>query len=91
MYIVYRNQMGKFDTNEREILKSAKFVGDKVIDRFEEIGIHDCKTLSQKTVDEICTMVAAHLGASCWKNAPQSKMAVKNAIDAANEYLKTKG
>ena len=83
--------MSKFEEKEREILKSAKFVGDKVIDRFEEIGISDCEMLSKKTVDEICTLVAAHMGASCWKNSPQSKTAVANAINAANEYLKTKG
>ncbi|WP_240006696.1 helix-hairpin-helix domain-containing protein [Pseudaquidulcibacter saccharophilus] len=83
--------MTKFDIKEREILKTAKFVGDKVIDRFEEIGIYTCVALSQKTVDEICTLVAAHLGASCWKNSPQSKAAVANAINTANEYLKTKG
>jgi hypothetical protein len=80
--------MQKFTNSEREYLKSAKFVGDKVIDRLEEIGIHDCQTLSERCVDEICTLVAAHLGASCWKNSPQSRNAIANAINAANEFIK---
>ena len=78
--------MTKFSETERNALKTAKFVGDTVIDRLEQIGIADCKTLATKSVDEICEMVAMHLNTSCWKNSHQAKAAIGNAIAVAKTF-----
>lgn len=77
----------KFTQEDREKLHAAKFVGDKVIDRIEEIGIADFETLSKTTPELICKMVAAHIGASCWGNSPQARKAIENAIMVARENL----
>lgn len=77
----------KFTPQDREKLRAAKFVGDKVIDRIEEIGIFNFEILSQSTPEFICKMVAAHIGASCWSNSPQAQTAIKNAIIVAKENL----
>ncbi|MBN8646900.1 MAG: helix-hairpin-helix domain-containing protein [Caulobacterales bacterium] len=75
----------KFTNEDREKLLAAKFVGDKVIDRLEEIGIYNFEILSQSTPEFICKMVAAHIGVSCWGNSPQARKAIENAIMVARE------
>lgn len=77
----------KFTSQDREKLLAAKFVGDKVIDRIEEIGIDNFDALSKTTPELICKMVAAHIGASCWGNSPQARKAIENAINVAKENL----
>lgn len=77
----------KFTTQNREKLLAAKFVGDKVIDRLEEIGITNFETLSKTTPEYICKMVAAHIGASCWGNSPQARKAIENAIIVARQNI----
>ncbi len=77
----------KFTDENRQKLIAAKFVGDKVIDRLEEIGIYNFEILSQSTPEFICKMVAAHIGASCWGNSPQAQKAIENAINVARENL----
>lgn len=73
----------KFTNENREKLLGAKFVGAKVIDRLEEIGIYDFENLSKSTPELICKLVAAHIGASCWGNSPQARKAIENAIEVA--------
>lgn len=77
-----------FKEKERQLLLDTPYVGPKVIERLEEIGIDSLKKLSQSTVESITFLVAEMLGASCWKNSPQSKKAISNAIETAKKHLK---
>ena len=75
-----------FSKEERDILLAVKGVGPTVVGRLEEIGIHSLAMLSTRTADNICSEVAATLGATCWKNSPQSRSAIGAAIAAATLY-----
>ncbi|RXJ82515.1 helix-hairpin-helix domain-containing protein [Arcobacter sp. F2176] len=68
---------------EKQKLLEVKFVGETVIRRFEQIGIDSLEALSKSSVEEITDIVSDILGSSCWKNSPQAKKAVQNAIDYA--------
>ena len=72
-----------FLKEEKEELLKVKFVGETVIKRFEQIGINNLDELSKSSVEEITDIVSDILGSSCWKNSPQAKKAVQNAIDFA--------
>jgi len=72
-----------FIKKEKELLLETAYVGPTVVQRLEEIGIDNFKKLSQSSVTEITTIVAKVLGSSCWKNSPQSKRAIENAIKTA--------
>ncbi|RXJ54138.1 helix-hairpin-helix domain-containing protein [Candidatus Marinarcus aquaticus] len=72
-----------FSKEEKQKLLEVKFVGETVIRRFEQIGIDSLEALSKSSVDEITDIVSDILGSSCWKNSPQAKKAVQNAIDYA--------
>ena len=75
----------KFNEEEREILLSLKGVGPTVIKRFEEIGISSFKELKEYSVEEIADRVADMLRTTCWKNSPQARSAISNAIEVAKE------
>jgi len=72
-----------FKKEEKIDLLKLKYVGETVIKRFEQIGIDSLEKLSKSSVDEITDIVSDILGSSCWKNSPQAKKAVQNAIDFA--------
>ncbi|RXJ66343.1 Pathogenicity locus [Halarcobacter ebronensis] len=72
-----------FSKEEKQKLLEVKFVGETVIRRFEQIGIDSLEVLSKSSVEEITDIVSDILGSSCWKNSPQAKKAVQNAIDYA--------
>ena len=72
-----------FPIEEKNELLKVKFVGESVIKRFEQIGINNLDELSKSSVEEITDIVSDILGSSCWKNSPQAKKAVQNAIDFA--------
>jgi hypothetical protein len=72
-----------FPIEEKNELLKVKFVGETVIKRFEQIGINNLHELSKSSVEEITDIVSDILGSSCWKNSPQAKKAVQNAIDFA--------
>ncbi|MFA9239098.1 MAG: helix-hairpin-helix domain-containing protein [Candidatus Paceibacteria bacterium] len=72
-----------FPIEEKNELLKVKFVGETVIKRFEQIGINNLDELSKSSVEEITDIVSDILGSSCWKNSPQAKKAVQNAIDFA--------
>ena len=69
-----------FSKEEKEELLKVKYVGETVIKRFEQIGIDSLEKLSNSSVEEITI-----LGSSCWKNSPQAKKAVSNAIEFARK------
>lgn len=70
-----------FSKEEKQKLLEVKFVGETVIRRFEQIGIDSLEALSKSSVEEITDIVSDILGSTCWKNSPQAKKAVQNAID----------
>ena len=74
-----------FSKEEKEELLKVKFVGETVIKRFEQIGIDSLEKLSNSSVEEITDIVSDILESSCWKNSPQAKKAVSNAIEFARE------
>ncbi|RXK14529.1 Pathogenicity locus [Halarcobacter mediterraneus] len=78
-----------FIKEEKEKLLQVKFVGETVIKRFEQAGINSLEQLSKSSVEEITDIVSDILNSTCWKNSPQAKKAVQNAIDFAKEYKKT--
>ncbi|MES9991567.1 MAG: helix-hairpin-helix domain-containing protein [Candidatus Thiodiazotropha sp.] len=76
-----------FSTPERAALLEVKGVGPTVIDRFEQIGIESFEELREFEVGEIAEMVASMLNTTCWKNSPQAKTAIKQAINRAKVGL----
>ncbi|MGB7326788.1 MAG: hypothetical protein WBD31_18070 [Rubripirellula sp.] len=75
----------KFATQERQALLAVKGVGPTVISRLEQIGISSLSDLRRHSVDEITASVAKMLDTTCWKNSPQAKQAIQNAIDCAHK------
>ena len=72
-----------FPPEERAILLTVKGVGPTVVGRLEEIGIASLADLATRDADDICTRVSLLLGASCWRNSPQSRAAIAGAIAGA--------
>ena len=79
-----------FSKEQKKELLKVKYVGETVVKRFEQIGINSLENLSKSSVEEITHIVSDILGTTCWKNSPQAKKAVQNAIDFAKEYEKNK-
>jgi hypothetical protein len=77
-----------FNESEYKALLSVKGVGPTVIKRLEEMGISSFQQLSVSNTHDIVTYTAKMLGASCWKNSPQAKTAIDNAIAWAKAQLK---
>ncbi|MGS1078311.1 helix-hairpin-helix domain-containing protein [Pseudoxanthomonas beigongshangi] len=72
-----------FAAHEREQLLAAHGVGPTVIARLEQIGYHTLADLAGATPADINAQVAAMLGATCWRNSPQARTAIANAIAVA--------
>lgn len=72
-----------FPAEERTALLTCKGVGPKVIERLEQMGFSSLNQLSEASVDEIIAQGAALVGSTCWKNSPQAKAAITNAIALA--------
>ncbi len=71
----------------KKLLEIRGGIGPVVIQRFEEIGISSLEELSRYTADDIADRVANVLGSICWKNSPQSKRAIRSAIELAQQRL----
>ena len=72
-----------FPPDERAILLAVKGVGPTVVARLEEIGIASLAELATRDAVDVCTRVSLLLGASCWRNSPQSRAAIAGAISEA--------
>ena len=72
-----------FPADERATLLAVKGVGPTVVDRLEQIGIDSLAALAAAKPEDIVAQVAAMLGASCWKNSPQARRAIVDAVAAA--------
>ncbi|TWU55850.1 helix-hairpin-helix domain-containing protein [Rubripirellula reticaptiva] len=68
---------------ESQALLAVKGIGPTVVDRLEQIGISLLRDLRQCFVDEITVSVATKMGTTWWRNSPQAKQAIQNAIDDA--------
>ncbi len=77
-----------FPKEQKEKLLKVKYVGETVVKRFEQMGINSLEDLSKSSVEEITDVVSDILGSSCWKNSPQAKKAVSNAIEFAQANKK---
>lgn len=77
-----------FPKEQKEELLKVKYVGETVVKRFEQMGINSLEDLSKSSVEEITDVVSDILGSSCWKNSPQAKKAVSNAIEFAQANKK---
>ena len=76
-----------FSEKEKQVLLQTKFVGPTVVKRLEEAGFDSFESLKGADVSLICDHIAAELASSCWKNSPQSRKAIENAIEAVkNNY-----
>ncbi|MDZ3831150.1 MAG: helix-hairpin-helix domain-containing protein [Sphingopyxis sp.] len=72
-----------FPAAERERLLAVKGVGPTVVARLEEIGIASLAELAEREPEQICVEVSLYLGASCWRNSPQSRAAIAAAVACA--------
>lgn len=79
-----------FSESERALLVKVKGVGDKVIDRLEQIGIHSLAKLAEENPQDITQQIAGLVGSSCWKNSPQAKRAISSAVEYAQQYQQGK-
>lgn len=78
-----------FSDAEKQQLLAAKFVGEAVVTRLEQMGIDSLTQLAETPAEVILTKGSELTGSSCWKNSPQAKKAVNNAIEAAKNYTLT--
>ncbi len=69
-----------FSDKERNALLEQKYIGPKVIERLEDIGIDSFEKLADYDADEIINLVSKKFKSTCWKNSPQAKKAIENAI-----------
>ncbi|MCB1401150.1 MAG: hypothetical protein KDJ82_15590 [Rhodobacteraceae bacterium] len=76
-----------FASEDRAALLAAPLVGPTVLQRFEEIGFGSLEALAGAQAEDLCRLVAAHLGTTCWANAPRARQSVENAIAAAQARL----
>ncbi len=72
-----------FNPAERVALLAAKGVGPTVIARLEQLGYGSLKALAKASPGTVVHEAAAMLGASCWKNSPQARTAIANAVAVA--------
>lgn len=75
-----------FNAEERTKMLALKGVGEKVIQRLEELGFSELKQLETETAQNITELVAARLGTTCWKNSPQAKSAINSIIEFARSH-----
>nr|WP_295376100.1 helix-hairpin-helix domain-containing protein [Pseudoxanthomonas sp.] len=74
-----------FPPDERERLLAAHGVGPTVIARLEQIGYQRLADLALASATDINAQIAALLGTTCWRNRPQARPAIANAIAVARD------
>lgn len=72
-----------FTPGEREQLLAAHGVGPTVIARLEQSRFERLADLARASADDINAQIAALLGTTCWRNSPQARAAIANAIAQA--------
>ncbi|MCX8580656.1 hypothetical protein J3U18_03000 [Gilliamella sp. B3482] len=74
-----------FSEQEKKHLLELKYVGDKIIERLQQMGFDSFEKLRNTTLDEILNKGALLTGSSCWKNSHQAKTAIQNILALANQ------
>ena len=69
-----------FSELEKEQLLELKYVGDKIIERLEEMQLDSFDKLRNASLDEILNKGALLTGSTCWKNSHQAKTAILNIL-----------
>lgn len=77
-----------FSATEKQHLLATKFVGETLIARLEQMGIHSLAQLAETAPETILNSGTEITGTSCWKNSPQARQAVANAIATAKNHIK---
>ncbi|MCB1957090.1 MAG: hypothetical protein KDG55_15515 [Rhodocyclaceae bacterium] len=72
-----------FPVDERRALLGVRGVGPTVVARLEQMGIESLAQLSRASALDIVSRAAGIVGGSCWKNSPQARAAIEDAIAMA--------
>jgi len=72
-----------FPPEQRAALLALKGVGPTVITRLEQMGIESLTALGESDVTDILARASAAVGSTCWKNSPQARAAITNAVNFA--------
>ncbi len=75
-----------FNKTERAALLETHMVGPKIVERLEQIGLGSFKKLKTANVQDVCSLISHELGTTCWRNSPQAKRAIENAIATAKRH-----
>lgn len=75
--------MLRFSAEDATLLRTARGVGPKVIERLEQMGFASLETLAHADASDILQQGARLSGSACWKNSPQARAAVQAAIALA--------
>jgi nucleotidyltransferase/DNA polymerase involved in DNA repair len=75
--------MEHFSDWERQCLLDVPGVGLAVVSRLEQIGICTLDQLAGAEVDDVLLQISTLLGATCWRNSPQARVAVMLAVALA--------
>jgi hypothetical protein len=75
-----------FSETDRTILLAVKGVGLAVVQRPEEFGISDLKTLAVEEESTLCSEISRSLGSTCWRNSSLARKALAGAIEAARAH-----
>lgn len=74
-----------FSEQEKKHLLELKYVGDKIIERLQQMGFDSFEKLRNTTLDEILNKGALLTSSSCWKNSHQAKTAIQNILALVNQ------
>lgn len=69
-----------FSQHERNCLLTGKGIGETVILHIEQAGIYSFDMLSCWSAEALCQKIATALVSSCWRNSPQARSAIAQAI-----------
>ncbi|KAB8192115.1 helix-hairpin-helix domain-containing protein [Lysobacter maris] len=74
-----------FPDDERDAMLALHGVGATVVGRLEQIGYHSLTGLRDADPDAVCAQIAAHMGATCWRNSPQARASIAAIVRLARE------
>ncbi|QEY26815.1 recombinase RecA [Neisseria zalophi] len=74
-----------FSETEIQSLLAQKGIGKTILQRLQQMGLDSVSTLACANIDDVLTQGSALTGSTCWKNSPQAKAAISNAIAWAQQ------
>ncbi|MEM6337182.1 MAG: helix-hairpin-helix domain-containing protein [Bacteroidota bacterium] len=75
-----------FPDHEREALLTLKGVGPTVVLRLEQLGFSSLAGLRGVDPVQLTHEASAMLGATCWRNSPQARAAMRAVAGLAEDY-----